>query len=74
MVYYLELWRPSWSAEWDGLCNFVEGIMGNIHVKLFYYGQVVQEVMLSKEKVYARRPDARTMDAGKSLITIAQVS
>ena len=32
---YLELWQPSCSVEWNHLCNFEEGIMGKIHLKLF---------------------------------------
>ena len=34
-ISYLDLWRPSCSAERSHLRNFVEGIMGNIHLKLF---------------------------------------
>ena len=32
-IYYLELWQPSCSAEWNHLCNL--GIMRNNCVKLF---------------------------------------
>ena len=32
---YMQLWRPFSSMEWEHLCNFIEGIMGNNHVKLF---------------------------------------
>ena len=38
-----------------------EGIMGNIHVKLYdIFGPVVQEEMLFKEKVYVRTNELRT--------------
>ena len=26
-ISYLKLWRPSCSAEWNLLCNFVEGVI-----------------------------------------------
>ena len=32
---YLELWRSFCSAEWNHLCNLVEGIMRKNSVKLF---------------------------------------
>ena len=35
---YLELWQPSCSVERNHLCNLKEGIMGNIHVKLYEFG------------------------------------
>ena len=44
-ISYLELWQPSCSVERNHLCNLVEGIMGNIHVKLFFkFGPMVQEM------------------------------
>ena len=54
--YFLELWRPSWSVEQaEPSFSFERVFMGNIHVKLFKFGPVVQEEMLFKEKVYVRR-------------------
>ena len=52
--------------EQNHLCNserghiyaiLKEGIKGNIHVKLFEIGPLVQEDMLFKEKVYGRTMD-----------------
>ena len=34
-ISYLELWQPSCSVEWNHLCSLKEGIMGNIHAKLY---------------------------------------
>ena len=34
-ILYLELWWPSCAVERNNLCNLKEGIMGNIHVKLY---------------------------------------
>ena len=55
--------RFLWSSggppvQWSGTIYAIlkEGIIGNIHVKLF--GPVVQE-MLFKEKVFARQTDAQ---------------
>ena len=34
-ISFLELWQPFCSAERNPLCNLEEGIIRNIHVKLF---------------------------------------
>ena len=53
--FYLELWRPSYSAELNHLCNFGRG----------HYGENSGKISVNldqslKEKVYARRmTDAR---------------
>ena len=42
--------------------------MGNIHLKLYEFGPVVQEEMLLKERVYGQRTDD-----GQRPITIAHL-
>ena len=51
----------TWSSggspvQWSGSIYIIltEGILGNIHPKLFKFGPVVQEEMLFKENVYGR--------------------
>ena len=34
----LELWQPFSSAEWNHLCNFIEGIMRNFLRNYFEFG------------------------------------
>ena len=46
--------------------------MGNLHVKLYEIGPVVQEEMSFEENVY-RRMDGRTTDDGQRPITIAHL-
>ena len=50
-------------VQWSGTIYALlkEGIMGNIHVKLYEFGPVVKEKMLFKEKNYGR-----TMDEDRS--------
>ena len=50
-IFYLELWRPYCSVEQNLYAILEEGIMGNIHVKLFKFEPVVWEMSI-KETVY----------------------